>query len=477
MKQIIEPQRKIDVIQEADVVVIGGGPAGIAAAVSAARNGAQTILLEMFGSLGGMQTQCLNASFSFIDPAIQGGIIDDITYGLKRNGGLIRDISKESRTGKGMGGIFFDVEAYKLLLDEMILAAGIKPLYHVFAAGAVMEKNHIKAVIIESKEGRQAILGKVFIDTTGSGDIIWKSGSPSISDGFSKGPKKGRHAGLGYTFFFGGVDYAKLKAFRREHPEEWGGLWGGKELIKKSKADGTLYGNRAAFLLSEVWGRGSIWILGPQYALPKGHHPWMTEDITQGSIDLRKQAWSMYNLLKKNVGGFEKSYIEKTPTMVLLRDAHRLLGEYTLTEADIRAAKVFDDSIAVSNMCPDVFGPDDEHEWIGSISLYDIPYRCLISKKTDNLMSAGATISTDFITWCATRYCTPSICTGQAAGTAAALAARKKVSPGKLDIKLLQETLSRQGARVGLKDVPKAVINEYQQKAERSAERSKASTF
>lgn len=477
MKQIIEPQRKIDVVQEADVVVIGGGPAGISAAVSAARNGAKTILLEMFGSLGGMQTQCLNASFSFIDPEIQGGVIHDIAYGLKRNGGLIRDISQESRTGKGMGGIFFDVEAYKLLLDQMILEAGVKPMYHVFACGAVMDKNRINGVIIESKEGRQAILGKVFIDTTGSGDIAWKSGSPCISDGFSKGPKKGRHAGLGYTFFFGGVDHARLKAFRKEHPAEWGGLWGGKELIKKAKKDGSLYGNRAAFLLSEIWGRGSIWILGPQYALPMGHHPWLTEDITNGSIDLRKQAWSMYNLLKKNVGGFEKSYIEKTPNMILLRDAHRLLGEYVLTEDDIRAGKAFDDSIAVSNMCPDVFGPDEEHEWIGSIPLYDIPYRTLISKKTDNLMSAGATISTDFITWCATRYCTPSVCTGQAAGTAAAIAAQKKVSPKKVDVKLLQDTLARQGARVSVKHVAKSVVEEYKRKAADSVARSKASTF
>jgi len=477
MKSIIEPQKKIPVLDEADVIVVGGGPAGIGAALSAAQNGAKTILLEQFGSLGGMQTQCFQASFSFIDHEIQGGVIQDVIYGLKRNGGLIKDTTADTRTGKGMGAIFFDVESYKYLLDQMMANAGVKPMFHVFGVGAVKEGKMIKGIIIESKEGRQVVLGKVIVDSTGSADIAWKSGAPCMEEGFPRGPKKGRHSGLGYTFFFGGVDAAKLKMFRKENPEEWGELFGGRELIKKSKKDGTLYGNRAAFLLSEIWGRGSIWILGPQYPLPMGHHGWLTADITHGEIDLRKQAWSMYNLLKKNVPGFEKSYIEKTPNFPLLRDTHRMLGKYVLTEKDIRQGRIFDDSIAISNMCPDVFGPDDEHEWMGDIPPYDIPYRCLVSKETENLLAAGSTISTDFITFCATRYCTPSICTGQAAGTAAALAARNRVSTQKLDVKLLQDTLNRQGARTSLKNVSKAVLKEYQKKARQAQERIQSHAF
>ncbi len=477
MKTILEPQKKIPVIDEADVIVVGGGPAGIGAALASARNGAKTILLERFGSLGGLQTQGFNASFSFIDPEIQGGVISDIIYGLKRNGGLIRDTSADTRIGKGMGGIFFDIESYKFLLDNLILEAGVKPMYHVFGASAIKENHKIKAVIIESKEGRQAVLGKVIVDTTGSADIAWKSGAPCLDEGFPRGPKKGRHSGFGYTFFFGGVDYAKLKAFRKENPEEWGGLFGGRELIKKSKANGALYGNRAAFLLSEIWGHGSIWILGPQYPLPRGHHGWLTADITSGEIDLRKQAWSMYHLLRKNVPGFEKSYIEKTPNSLMLRDTHRLLGEYVLTEKDMRQGKVFADSIAISNMCPDVFGPDDEHEWMGDIPPYDIPYRCLLSKETENLLAAGSTMSADFITFCATRYCTPSVCTGQAAGTAAALSAKNNVSPKRLEVKLLQDTLSGQGARISVKHLAKSVFNEYQKKAQQAQERIRNHAF
>ena len=122
----------------------------------------------------------------------------------------------------------------------------------------------------------------------------------------------------------------------------------------------------------------------------------------------------------------------------------------------------FDDAIAVSNMSPDIFGPDDEHEFVNNVPPYDIQYRCLVSKQTENLLAAGATISVDFITYAATRYCTPSICTGQAAGTAAALAVKHQTSPKKLDVKGLRDTLRDQGARVTVKEVPREVLEEYE---------------
>ena len=192
-----------------------------------------------------------------------------------------------------------------------------------------------------------------------------------------------------------------------------------------------------------------------------GHHGWLLEDLTNGEIDLRKQAWSMHNLLKENIPGFENSYIEKTPVYPLLRDAHRISGEYVLKEEDMRRGRSFDDAIAISNMYPDVFGPDEEHRADRYVPPYDIPYRCLVPRETENLLAAGATVSADFMMWAAVRYCTPSICTGQAAGTAAALAVRNQVTPRKLDVKLLQDTLRDQGARVSLKNVPKEVLSEY----------------
>jgi len=415
-----------------------------------------------------MQTQCLNSTFSLVDPEIQGGIIQDIINGLRKGGGLIKDRSANTRITYGMGAVWFDKEYYKYLLDTMMAEAEVKLLYHAFAVGSIKEGNALKGIFVESLEGKRAVLGKVIIDCTGSADIAWKSGTPCMADGFPSGPKKGRHSGFGYTFFFRNVDIDRLKRLREEQPEEWGSMFGGRNLIKKAKAEGRLYGNRAAFLLTEVFGHDRVWILGPHYPLPMGHHGWMVEDLTAGEIDLRKQAWSAYNLLKDNVPGFENSYIEETPTFPLLRDTHRILGEYVLQYEDMRQGKAFDDSIAISNMFPDVFGPDDEHEATRDVPPYDIPYRCLVPRETDNLLAAGSTISADFMSYCAVRYCSPSICTGQAVGTAAALSVKNKVTPRNLDVKRLQDTLRKQGARTTVKDVPERVLEEYRRSAEKA---------
>ncbi|MBU4318103.1 MAG: FAD-dependent oxidoreductase [Proteobacteria bacterium] len=464
MKTITDPQKEIPVIYEADVVVVGGGPAGIGAALAAARNGAKTILIEKFNCLGGYQTLTFNSTFSLVDPEVQNGIIQEIIAELKKYPGAVnRDLSKDTRIRKGMGAVFFDAEYYKRLLDMMMEDAGVKVLFHAFGVGGIKEGNRIKGIFIESIEGKRAVLGKVIIDVTGSADISWKSGAEVFSDGFPQGPKKGRHAGYGYTFFFGNVDIPRLKQLRKEQPEEWGTLRVGMNLIQKAKAEGKLYGSRVHFLISEVYGHNRIWILGPQYPIYHGHHPWVLEDLSEGEKDLRKQAWSMYDLFRENVPGFENSYIEKTPTMLLLRDSHRIVGEYTLREEDMRQGRSFEDSIAISNMPPDVFGPDDEHDMVNNLMPYDIPYRSLLSRDTEGLLAAGSTMSVDFMVWCATRYCAPSICTGQAAGTAAALSVKNNVNPRNLNIQELQKTLQDQGARTSVKHMPKEVLAEYEE--------------
>jgi hypothetical protein len=138
-----------------------------------------------------------------------------------------------------------------------------------------------------------------------------------------------------------------------------------------------------------------------------------------------------------------------------------------LSEQDIYEGRAFDDSIAVSNMGPDIYGPEGEHVY-EVVRPHDIPYRCLVSKETDNLLAAGSTISADFYAFAADRYCAPSMCTGQAAGTAAALSAKQNVTPRKLDVKRLQDTLRRQGAYVTVTEVPKDVLKTYQERFEKN---------
>jgi len=464
MNRVMEPEREVPVFHEADVIVVGGGPAGIGSALAAARNGAKTILIEKANGLGGMQTQCLNPRFTEVDPDVSGGLVQEIIERLKYEGAFVRQSSRTSR----YKAVSFDPEYYKYLLDNMMAEAGVKLVYHAFGVGAIKEGNTIQGIVIESKEGRKVVLGKVVVDSTGSAEIAWKSGAACLDQGFPDGPEKGRHMGFGYAVTFRGVDTEKFEAFRKEHPEEWGAFIGGKSLIKRAKEAGELYGNRGAFYVVPHFSPGSIWILGPHYGLPLGRTGWELEDLTKGEIDLRKQAWSAYRLLKNHVPGFENSYIDQLPTHLLLRDSRTILGEYVLTASDMRQGRAFDDAIAISNHAPDVFGPDAEHEFVGNVPPYDIPYRSLVSKGTDNLLAAGATISTDFITFAATRYCTPSICTGQAAGTAAALAVRSKVAPKNVDVSLLQQTLVKQGARTSVKHLAQAVLDDYQARIKRA---------
>lgn len=461
MKTVVEPRREIPVLSEADVIVVGGGPAGIGAALAATRNGARTILIEQFGSLGGMQTQGMSSTFTLVDPEIQGGVIQDIIGRLKKGGGILRDNSAKTRN-YGYTGVVFDCEYYKYLLDNMMAEAGVKLLYHTFGVGAVKEGDTLKGIFIECLQGRFAVLGKVIIDSTGNADIAWKSGAPCMDDGHSRGLGKGRHMGLGCRFYISGVDAVRYEKFRKENPDEWKGMNVGRSLITKAIAEGKYYGYRESIILHTVK-PGIALLEGIQSPLPMGHHGWMIEDVTAGEIDLRKQVWSAWNLVKNNIPGFEDSSVEKTATMAILRDTHRILGEYVLAEEDMYQGKAFDDSIAISNMGPDIYGPDGEHDY-RLVMPHDIPYRCLVSKQTDNLLAAGATISADFYAWAADRYCAPSICTGQAAGTAAALAVKNKVSPKKLNVKQLQKTLRKQGARVTVRDVPEDVIGTYKRR-------------
>jgi hypothetical protein len=489
VKTLVEPQREIGVVHEADVVVVGGGPAGIGAALASGRTGAETVLIDRFGSLGGLQTQGNNSIFSFVDPELHGGIIQEILDRLAEGGAMrkVDDMSAGEKaalrspfTGAlspdklpkrlvetsvgywGRWGHSFDAEYYKYLLDAMMAEARVKLLYHAFAAGAIREGNSLRGVIIESKEGRRAVLGKVVIDTTGQGDIAWKSGAPVMGDeGFPVGPRKGHPGGMLNAFFIAGVDLAKFREFRNANLAEWGAMYGGRKIIKEAQEKGA-YIKSGAVILSPQWdvhGSGRVYVMNPIHVVPKGHTGWMTEEITDCEIDLRKQAWAVQQLLKEKVPGFENSFIEKTPQLCVW-PGHRIIGEHVMTVAEMREGKAFDDSVAINNMPPDVYEAVGRFGY--EILPHDVPYRSLVSREIDNLLAAGTTISSGAFAVAGLRYCTPSICTGQAAGTAAGLAARSNVSPKKLDVRLLQDALRKQGARVTVKDVSAEALEPYQ---------------
>ena len=485
METIKEPSRDIPVRDKVDVIVVGGGPAGIGAALSSARNGANTVLIERFGSLGGQQTQGLNSVFSRVDPQLHNGIVHEVIHRLMEGGAMRKPDERQIRSnpmtsrfikrygeenipkrllntnvGWWGGETIFDLEYYKFLLDSMMQKAGVNLYLHSFAAAAIRDGNTLKGIITEGKEGRRALLGKAVIDTTGDGDIAWKCGAPVMDDKIPLGRRKGRNMGSLTAFYLGGVDVRKWLDFRKAHMDEWGQMYGGHRIIKEARKKGAHIRGDSIILspLHSVHGGGRVWVMNPMYGPREDHHLWMPEEQTNLEVSLGKQAFAVQNLLKQQIPGFEKCFVEKTANYPVTT-MHRIIGDHVVNVAEMREGKTFEDSIAINNQPPDIW--EVTGRWGYEILPHDIPYRSIVSKEVDNLLAAGTTISCGIFTNGGLRYCTPSMCTGQAAGTAAALAAMNNISPKDLDVNLLRDTLRMQKAVVSVREVTEEIIEPY----------------
>lgn len=488
MQHIVEPQKNIDVIHEAEVVVVGGGPAGIGAALAAARNGAETIIIERFNSLGGLQTQGLNPIFSFVDPELHSGILPELLGRLKEHGALKNMEEFElderarlkakllERVGSdklpkrlveteagywGCWGRIFDLEYYKYMLDNMMQEAGVKVFFNAPAVAAIREGDLLKGVTIEGNEGRKAILGKVIIDTSGEGNIVRRSGAPVLGDvGIPAGPRKGdKGLGLLSAFFIGGVDRTRFQAYKQKNIEEWNELYVGQKVLQEARNAGYYILDRVdKIIVSEahdVYNSGKVWVMTLLYKPDKD----TTEELSKGEMEMRRQAHSLQKILKDYVPGFENSFVDRTAHIPLKGGGYSLMGEHVITVGEMREGKAFEDSVAISNMPPDLYELAGRFGY--EILPHDVPYRSLVSKEIGNLMAAGTTISSGMFAGAALRYCTPSICTGYASGTGAALAVKNKITPKKVNVKMLQDTLRQAGAKVSVNDVPKESLEPY----------------
>lgn len=488
MRSIKEAQRETKILHEAEVIVVGGGPGGIGAALGSARTGADTVLIDRFGGLGGIQSHGCNPTFSLIDPELHGGVLMEIIGRLKEDGalmdheklpgpkshikaGIIAALGAQNlpkrlvETDVGYWGPWstgFDGEYYKYLLDVMMQESKVKLLYHMMAVDTIREGNLLKGVIVQGKEGRRAILGKVVIDTTGDGYIAWQCGAPVQGDeGYPAGKKKGRPSGMLDSFFIGGVDLARYRKFKAENPAEWGQMHVGREIIKKAKANGAYIRGESVVLAEtfDIFQRGRVYVMNPIHPVAEGNTVFMTEEMTACEIDMRRQTWDVFKTIKANVPGFENSYVEKTPTIPCVGNQHRLIGDYQVTIGDMRAGKAHEDSIAINNMPPDIY------EAVGIFDYdylpHDIPLRSLVSREVENLLAAGGTISCGGFAQGSLKYCAPTMCTGQAAGTAAALAVKNNTTPKKLDAKFVQDELRKKGIHPTIKDLSKEVLEPY----------------
>lgn len=425
-----EPARRLPVIDTCDVLVIGGGPGGIGAAVAAARNGAKTILVERFGSFGGTWTAgLLSAIMPY--PFVKGTFLE-LVERLSDAGGWNTWGDKY-----GAGGSY-DSEAAKVVLDRFIIDAGVTPLFFAHATAVLREGTRLAGVVIESKEGRQVIRAKMVIDSSGDGDVSALAGVP-VEQG-----REGDGAVQPMTMIFKmtGVDDDALEAYRKidlQLTTEW----------QAAKARGEVTVPREDVLLGRN-PRPGEWNFNTTRIVNKDGTK--LRDVTEAMIEGRRQVFEVAAFLRKRIPGFANAVVSETAPHIGVRETRRVKCDYTITADDIMGVPPFEDCIARGNWFIDIHSPTGEgteraHPPEGS--WYEIPYRSIRAQGLDNLLIASRCIDSTHEAHAAVRITPQVMAIGQGAGTAAALAvAQGHCDTRRVDSTLLRETLRAQGAFV-----------------------------
>ncbi len=469
---------------EYDVVVVGGGTSGVAAAISSARAGAETLLIERLGVLGGQFNVSGPPGFSYAYlfnaryEQVIAGICEETHNRLLKDGKALPHLKPDFRAGSSFS--LVDPDYWGLLIFQMMEENGVNLLLHSRFVDVIKEGNDLIGVIVENPSGRQAVMGKTIIDCTGEGHLSARAGAP-----YEQVPKDELEPHT-VAFTVDGVDWDKALEYIKEnaatdfkflpHPYL---DWTEEEMverIKQVKDITELAMIMGYFTFHEEALEKGEWhpYSGVGYfVMPRdnGHiqahfqhssqvdnaDPTDVRDLTRCEIECRKQIQIALKFIKKYLPGFENSYLTRMCPELRIRESRRIMCDYKLVKEDVAEARKFDDVIAKSSFSSgakhvatkttlntgtgsdDIVYPKDG----GSV---DIPYRCLVPKNVENLLVAGKAISTDRDSYC--RFLQQTMATGQAAGVAAALCAQKGITPRQLeeDVSELQSILLDQGA-------------------------------
>jgi len=415
---ITEPARETPVVADVDVVVAGGGPAGLGAAIAAARAGAGTLLIERYGFLGGMWTAGLvNPLFDY---ANKGGIAQELVDTLARRNAF--------KMGKRHT---FDPEMMKHVLDEMVLGAGAEILFHSPVVASVVEDRTVRGVIVENKGGRRAVLAKVVIDCTGDGDAAARAGAE-----FEFGrPEDGLVQPVTTMFMLSNCKYRETK-----HHELF-------EMMEKARERGADY--EVSFTgpsLIELPREGEAVVMMTHV---RRVNPLDAGDLSAAAVKGRRLALEAFEVLSKHVPEFEGVALSATAPQIGVRESRRIMGEYRLDLDDVLEGRHFPDGICKVTFGIDIHDPVElGFKKMPRIKPYQIPYRCLVPKEIDGLLVAGRCISGSHEAHASYRVTGNCMAMGQAAGTAAALSVRDGVRPRDVEINKLLDALTDAGARL-----------------------------
>ncbi|MFT4120894.1 FAD-dependent oxidoreductase [Bradyrhizobium sp.] len=440
---IEEPARQVPLYGEYEVVVLGGGPAGIVAAASAARAGRRTLLIERYGFLGGMGTAAGVTNFCGLHGNVHGkahrlvqGMASDLLARIDRLNGL-------NAPHLILGKVYaqaYDTAAYKIAADDLLASHNVHILFHALGAGVVMAGDRrIDALMVETKAGRQAVRAGVFIDCSGDGDLAAWAGAP-----FEVGDEHGHPLYPSMMLRLNGID-----------PDKAGDAWRTiPQLMDKALAAGThTFPRKSAIVRPQK--SGIEWRVNfTQVAREDGHaiNGIEPDDLTRGEIEGRKQALAAFEFLR-TVPGFENSYIVDLPPQLGIRETRRIRGGYQLSGEDVLGCASFADSIGVNGWPIEAHVPGDVVFTFPPIpesrGYNELPYRMLVPEGVDNLLVAGRCASMTHEGQSAARVSGACFVMGEAAGSAAALALSGNRSPRDIPVEKLQETLKQQGAFIG----------------------------
>ncbi len=469
----------MELFGEYDVVVVGGGTSGVASAIASARVGANTLLIERLGALGGQMNISGPPGFAYAwmyNPRweqVIGGIMAETHSRLLKQGHALPHLKVDFRAGYSFS--YVDPDWWGLLMFQMMQENGVNLLLHSQAVDVLKQGNAMKGVVVENTSGRQVVLSRVTIDCTGEGDICVRAGAP-----YEKMPKDQIQPHT-LSFTVDGVDWEKVLKYIKENLKEFLFRphpylnWTQEQVHERIKQvkDVTELGEQMGWvslrneaIAKREWhGQSGVgfFLMPREGGVIQAHFqhsshvsnidPTDVRDLTYGEIEARRQIEIAWKFIKKYMPGFEKAYITRICTELRVRETRRITGDYVLTSDDVVEARQFKDVIGKSSfpkgghhVASTSTITTEVHEYPKDGGSHDIPYRCLVPKNVENLLVAGKAISTDRDAY--HRFLQQTMVTGQAAGVAAALCAKKAITPRELekDVSALQEILVKQGA-------------------------------
>lgn len=411
MEYMIEAPQEIPVVGSYDVIVIGGGPAGVSAAIASARAGAKTAIIERYGYFGGQATGGLVILIVGLTEVGKADSSQKVIEGICSE--TINRLQAMKATREIGVNVLFDPEAMKYIFDQMIMENDIKPYFHSFVSGAVSAKGKMTAVILESKSGRIALKSKVFVDATGDADLARLCGVPfdmEIHDNLMP---------VTLGFRVGGLNIEKVFNTIVHHNDFYKALL--EDLGINTRIGGwipTIHEGEAWFNIAHV----------------EKVNPLDVNELTLAEIKARELIFKIMEKFVVNLDGFENAYLIDTASQIGIRDTRRIKGIHRFEEADI--LKEFSTSIAKV--------PDYTHTGKG---FAQVPFECLISNELDNVIFTGRSVSVEHKLLDMFREIPACMATGQAGGIAAALTA-KTLDINKISIKEIQDELIKQRALI-----------------------------